>query len=694
MKKKRGNKMDIKKFRNIGISAHIDSGKTTLTERILYYCNKIYRIGEVRGKDGVGATMDSMELEKERGITIASATTNVRWDGHNLNVIDTPGHVDFTIEVENALRVLDGAILVLCGVSGVQSQSITVDRQLKRYKVPHIAFINKLDRVGADPEKVKDQLCEKLDHNAVLMQISIGLEENFEGIIDLISRKARYFVGPKGEQVKETEIPDEYVDKTEEMREKMIDAVSMFNDELAEAFLEGNETEEIIIEAVRKATIAMEMTPVFMGSAFKNKGVQLLLDAVVRYLPDPTEIENIAHDKNDEMRNIKLVSDSRLPTVALAFKLENQQYGQLTYLRIYQGTISKGTDLRNARTGNKIKVGRLVKMHADNMEDITSASAGDIVALFGVDCALGDTFNGGKNNYTMRESFVPKPIISLALNVKDSKDQDNLSKALARFTKEDPTFKTHVDEETNETIVLGMGELHLNVYIERMRREYGVNLEVCEPQVSYRETITKAIEFDYIHKKQSGGRGQFARVKGILTHSGKDENIFIDKVRGGNIPSQFIPGCEKGFFSVLQKGELAGFPVVGVKMTLDDGDFHAVDSSQLAFEVATRAAFKKNYHKAKPIILEPVMKVSVETPSEFRGNIMAIINQNRGLVSDTVIDDNFTRIDSEIPLSETFGLATQFRSVTQGKADFTMEFSEYRSLPKSIEEEILKKREK
>ncbi|MCK4653415.1 MAG: elongation factor G [Candidatus Cloacimonetes bacterium] len=686
--------MDIKKFRNIGISAHIDSGKTTLTERILYYCNKIYRIGEVRGKDGVGATMDSMELEKERGITIASATTNVRWKDHYLNVIDTPGHVDFTIEVENALRVLDGAVLVLCGVSGVQSQSITVDRQLKRYKVPHIAFINKLDRVGADPEKVRDQLREKLDHNAVLMQIPIGLEENFEGIIDLISRKARYFIGPKGEQVKETEIPSEYLDKTEEMREEMIDTISMFSDDLAETFLEGNETEEMIIEAVRKATIAMEITPVFIGSAFKNKGVQLLLDAVVRYLPDPTEIENIARDKDNEMRNIKLISDPDLPTVALAFKLENQQYGQLTYLRIYQGTISKGSDLRNARTGNKIKVGRLVKMHADNMEDITSASAGDIVALFGVDCALGDTFNGSKNNYTMRESYVPKPIISLALSVKDSKDQDNLSKALARFTKEDPTFKAYVDEETNETIVLGMGELHLNVYIERMRREYGVNLEACEPQVSYRETITKAIEFDYIHKKQSGGRGQFARVKGILTHSGKDENIFKDKVRGGNIPSQFIPACEKGFFSVLQKGELAGFPVVGVKMTLDDGDFHAVDSSQLAFEIATRAAFKKNYHKAKPIILEPVMKVSVEIPSEFRGNIMAIINQNRGLVSDTVIDDNFTRIDSEMPLSETFGLATQFRSVTQGKVDFTMEFSEYRSLPKSIEEEILKEKGK
>ncbi len=686
--------MDIKKIRNIGISAHIDSGKTTLTERILYYCNKIYRIGEVRGKDGVGATMDSMELEKERGITIASAATNVIWNEHNLNIIDTPGHIDFTIEVENALRVLDGAVLVLCGVSGVQSQSIAVDRQLKRYKVPRIAFINKLDRAGADPEKVKGQLCEKLDHNAILMQIPIGLEKKFEGIIDLISRKAKYFVGQKGEQVKETEIPTEYIDKTEEMREEMIDAVSMFSDDLAKAFLEGNETEEMIIEAVRKATIAMEMTPVFMGSALKNKGVQLLLDAVVRYLPDPTEIENIAHDKDDKMRSIKLVSDPKLPTVALVFKLENQQYGQLTYLRIYQGSISKGSDLMNSRTRKKIKVGRLAKMHADNMENITSASAGDIVVLFGVNCALGDTFNGDKNNYTMHKSYVPKPIISFALSVKDSKDQDNLSKALSRFTKEDPTFKTHVDEETGETIVLGMGELHLNVYIERMRREYGVNLEVCEPQVSYRETIAKAVEFDYIHKKQSGGRGQFSRVKGILTHSGKDENVFKDKVRGGNIPSQFISGCEKGFFSVLKKGELAGFPVVGVKMVLDDGDFHAVDSSQLAFEVATRAAFRENYRKAKPIILEPVMKVSVETPSEFRGNIMAIINKNRGLVSDTVIDDNFTRIDSEMPLSETFGLATQFRSVTQGKADFTMEFSEYKAVPKSIEEEVLQKKGK
>ncbi|MBC8382212.1 MAG: elongation factor G [Candidatus Cloacimonetes bacterium] len=686
--------MNIKKIRNIGISAHIDSGKTTLTERILYYCNKIYRIGEVHGKDGIGATMDSMELEKERGITIASAATNVRWKGFDLNVIDTPGHVDFTIEVENALRVLDGAILVLCGVSGVQSQSITVDRQLKRYKVPHVAFINKLDRTGADPEKIKDQLREKLDHNAVLMQIPIGLEENFEGIIDLISRKARYFTGTNGEQVIEKEIPEEYRAKTEEMREILIDAVSMFSDELAEAFLDGNETEEMIYAAVRKATISLELTPVFIGSAYKNKGVQLLLDAVIRYLPDPTERINIAHDKDEDMRNITLESDPDLPVVALAFKLENQQYGQLTYIRIYQGTIKKGSELLNARTGNKIKAGRLVKMHADNMEDITSASAGDIVALFGIDCALGDTFNSGNNCLTMRQSYIPKPIISLALGITDNKDQEKLAKALSRFTKEDPTFKANVDEETNETIVHGMGELHLNIYIERIKREYGVNLEVTAPKVSYRETLTKAIEFDYIHKKQTGGHGQFARIKGILTHSGKDESIFVDKVRGGNIPSQFMPGCEKGFLSSLNKGELAGFPVVGVKMTLDDGDFHAVDSSPLAFEIATRSAFRENYHKAKPIILEPVMKVSVETPSEFRGNIMAIINQNRGTVLDTVIDEHFTRIDSEMPLSETFGLATDFRSVTQGKADFTMEFSKYKPLPKNLEEELLKNKEK
>lgn len=683
--------MSIRNLRNIGISAHIDSGKTTLTERILYYCNKIHRISEVRGKDGVGATMDSMELEKERGITIASAATNVNWKGCDLNIIDTPGHVDFTIEVENALRVLDGAILVLCAVGGVQSQSITVDRQLKRYHVPGLAFINKMDRVGADPEKVKDQLIEKLGHNAVLMQLPIGTEEKFIGLVDLVTRKAIYFDGPNGESFKEGEIPADMVDKVEEYREVVVDSASMFCDDLAEAFLEGTDTIEMIQDALRIGTINREITPVFIGSAFKNKGVQMLLDAVVRYLPAPSEVENIAHDKDNNLADVRLDVDPTKPALGLAFKLENQQYGQLTYIRVYQGTITKGCELTNARTGKRIKVGRLARMHASSMEDISFSEAGDIIAIFGVDCALGDTFNGPGINYTMRSGFIPEPIISLALIVKDSKALDNLGKALGRFTKEDPTFKAKVDDETGETIISGMGELHLNVYIERMRREYQVDLEVGAPKVSYRETVTKSVPYNFTYKKQSGGRGQYARVAGIIAPSGETENLFVDEIKGGVIPSNFIPGCIKGFNSSMEKGHMTGFPVVGVKMILNDGAFHAVDSSQISFEVATSLAFRENYSKARPRILEPVMKVSVETPSEFRGNIMAAINQRRGVISDTVVDDQFTRVDSEIPLSETFGLATLLRSGTQGKAEFTMEFAEYKPLPASMEEDVLKK---
>ncbi|MDD3050498.1 MAG: elongation factor G [Candidatus Cloacimonetes bacterium] len=678
-------------FRNIGISAHIDSGKTTLTERILYYCKKIHRINEVKGKDGVGATMDSMELEKERGITIASAATNVTWKNYNLNIIDTPGHVDFTVEVENALRVLDGAVLVLCGVGGVQSQSITVDRQLKRYKVPHIAFVNKLDRVGADPRVVKDQLIEKLGHNAILMQIPIGKEEDFRGIIDIISRRARFFEGENGEIVRDGAVPDEYLELLEEKREKLINAATMFCNDLAEAYLEGRETDEMIIKAVRKGTIAMKMTPVFIGSAFKNKGVQLLLDAVVNYLPAPHEIKNTAHDKDNNFENVDLICDESLPTVALAFKLENKQYGQLTFLRIYQGTISKGIDLTNARTGKRVKIGRLAKMHANSMEDIDIAYAGDIVAIFGIDCSLGDAFNGSGVNFTMRGSYIPEPIISKAISAKDNKSEDNLSKALTRFTKEDPTFKAYVDEETNETIISGMGELHLNVYVERMKREYGVDLQYGEPKVSYRETITQSVNFDYSFKKQTGGRGQYAKIAGSLIPSDSDDNEFTDNIKGGTIPAQFIPGCEKGFFSSLSKGLLTGFPVVGIKMSLDDGNYHPVDSSIMAFETATKAMFRESYHKAKPKILEPIMSITVDSPSEFRGNMLSIINQRRGMVLDTIVDDNFTKIEAEMPLSETFGIATLLRSASQGKADFSMEFSKYKPMPQSIEEEVLKK---
>jgi elongation factor G len=682
--------MPIRKVRNIGISAHIDSGKTTLTERILYYCNKIYRIGEVRGKDGVGATMDSMELEKERGITISSAATNVQWKDHRINIIDTPGHVDFTVEVENALRVLDGAVLVLCSVGGVQSQSITVDRQLKRYKVPHVAFINKMDRTGADPYKVREQLEHKLGHNAVMMQVPIGSGESFEGIIDLVTMKARFFEGPNGEDVREEEIPAGYQAEARKYREMMLDAATMYSDTLAEAVLEETETPELIYRAVRRGTLRRKMLPVFLGSAYKNKGVQMLLDAVVAYLPSPNERQNTAIDLNNDNEEVFLYPEPELPAVAFVFKLENQQYGQLTYLRIYQGTINKGDDLVNTRTGKRFKVGRLAKMHAKQMEELDVAYGGTIVAMFGVDCALGDTFTDTGIRYSLKGSHTPEPIISLSISAKDNKSQEAMSKALSRFIKEDPTFRSYVDQETDETIISGMGELHLNVYVERMRREYGAEIEIGAPKVAYRETITKAVTFDYTHKKQTGGKGQYAKIAGILTHSGEDENIFKDEIKGGAIPAQYIPGCEKGFWASMEKGAMLGFPVVGVKLILDDGNFHPVDSSQLAFETAVKAAFRENYFKAKPQILEPVMKVTVETPSEFRGNVMALINQRRGLVHDTTIDDLFTRIETEVPLNETFGFATLLRSGTQGKAEFTMEFSAYRPVPKSIEEQLLK----
>lgn len=681
--------MPIRKIRNIGISAHIDSGKTTLTERILYYCNKIHRIGEVRGKDGVGATMDSMELEKERGITISSAATNVQWKDHRINIIDTPGHVDFTIEVENALRVLDGAVLVLCAVGGVQSQSITVDRQLKRYKVSHIAFINKMDRVGADPYKVKDQLIEKLGHNACLMQLPIGTGEDFEGIIDLITMKARFFMGPNGEDVREEEIPSQYLNDAEVAREEMLDIATMFSDTLAEAVLEEKETPELIYRAIRRGTLNRKMLPVFLGTAFKNKGVQMLLDAVLQYLPSPNEVQNKAMNLTTK-EEVFIYPEPELPVVAMVFKLENQQYGQLSYIRIYQGTIKKGDNLLNNRTGKRFKVGRLAKMHAREMEELDVAYGGTIVAMFGVDCSLGDTFTSTGINYSLRSSHVPVPIISLSIKPKDTKSQEAMGKALGRFIKEDPTFKTYVDSETDDTIISGMGELHLNVYIERIKREYDADIEIGQPRVAYRETITKAVPFKYIHKKQSGGRGQFAKVAGILSHSGEDENIFVDEIKGGVIPSTFMPGCEKGFKASLLKGDLLGFPVVGVKMIIDDGNFHPVDSSQLAFEIAVKAAFRETYRKAKPRILEPVMKVTVETPSEFRGGVMAGINQRRGMVLDTIVDELFTRIDTEIPLSETFGFATSLRSATQGKAEFTMEFKKYQPVPVSIEEKVIK----
>lgn len=679
--------------RNIGISAHIDSGKTTLTERILYYTQRIHAIHDVKGKDGVGATMDSMELERERGITIASAATFCQWNGHEVNIIDTPGHVDFTIEVERSLRVLDGAILVLCAVGGVQSQSITVDQQMRRYNVPFIAFINKCDRSGSNPKRVIRQLREKLGHNPVALQIPIGLEADLKGVVDLVSMKAVYFDGANGEDLREEDIPVALLPLAQEKREALIDAAAMFSDELMEAALEENITAELLIEAVRKGTIARQMTPVFMGSAYKNKGVQPLLDAVTRYLPCPSDVENQALDMEDSESPVTLSSDPEDPLVALAFKLEDGQYGQLSYMRVYQGTLAKGATVINVRTGRKIKVGRVVRMHADQMEDIAEIRAGYIGALFGIDCASGDTFVSPGLNLSMTSMYIPKPVISLAIVPKDNKAQINMSKALNRFTKEDPTFRTFVNEETKETIIEGMGELHLEVYVERMRREYSAVVETGQPQVAYRETITSRAEFNYIHKKQTGGAGQYGRVAGYIEPVEGEDFIFDNQVTGGSIPTQYIPACEKSFRECMKKGPKMEFPVTGVRVVLNDGSSHSVDSSEMAFAAAARGAFLEAYHKAKPVIHEPIMKVVVESPTEFQGPVMGSLNQRRGMILGSQDEGVMCVIESQVPLSEMFGYSTVLRSLTQGKAQFTMEFSSYRQVPQSITEELVKKAE-
>ncbi len=684
-------KKELSKVRNIGISAHIDAGKTTLTERILYYTRRIHAIHDVKGKDGVGATMDFMELEKERGITITSAATYCEWKGHEINIIDTPGHVDFTIEVERALRVLDGGILVLCSVGGVQSQSITVDRQMARYNVPCIAFVNKCDRSGANPLRVVQQLRDKLGHNAVAMQLPIGLEQDFKGVIDLVTMKAVYFKGPQGEKVSTEEIPDELKDQADKYREALIDAASMFSDELMEAALEGEVTPDLIRNAVRRGTLTRELTPVFMGSAYKNKGVQPLLDAVNYYLPHPGEVKNVALDMEDGEKEVILKADPDASLVALAFKLEEGRYGQLTYIRVYQGTLSKGDTIINARTGNKVKVGRVVRMHADQMEEIQSIPAGYIGALFGIDCASGDTFTSSEIRYTMTSMHVPEPVISLAIIPKDNKAQVNMSKALGRFTKEDPTFRAYVDHETGDTIISGMGELHLEVYIERMRREYGAEVETGKPQVAYREAITKRADFDYTHKKQTGGAGQYGRVAGYIEPVQDEEFVFESKIVGGAIPTEYIPSCEKGFRKAMEKGPLLGFPITGVKVVINDGQAHSVDSSDIAFQSAARGAFKQAYMKAGPVILEPIMKVVVETPSEFQGAVMGTLNQRRGMILGTQDEGDTCVIEAEVPLSEMFGYSTALRSCTQGKAQFTMEFATYRQVPKNVAEELVKK---
>jgi len=698
--------MDLSKIRNIGISAHIDSGKTTLSERILFYTGRIHKIEEVKG-GGDGATMDHMELEQERGITITSAATSVAWGGelsmnikesHHINLIDTPGHVDFTIEVERSLRVLDGAVLVLCAVGGVQSQSLTVDRQMRRYNVPRLAFINKMDRTGANAKKVVAMMREKLNTDAVLVQLPIGAGETFAGCIDLLYMKALLHSGDQGETVEEAPIPADMQDEAEEHRHAMLESLSMYNDELMELLLSEEEVPIDLIHKVLKDAIQNQgLTPVFVGSAFKNKGVQPLLDAVCRYLPSPLEREISARRVDNEAERMVLKPDPALPFVGMAFKIVEDPYGQLTFLRVYQGSIRKGEMYINQRTGRKDRFSRIVRMHANEREEVDNAEAGDIVAIMGIDCASGDTYAADREYCTLESMFVPEPVIKVSVTPASRADFDKMTKALQRFRKEDPTFQVYNDEETSETIICGMGELHLEIYIERMRREYKIEIEAGAPKVSYREAPGQKVEFDYKHKKQSGGSGQFAHIKGELTPlatEGEAAFEFEEHIVGGRIPKQFIAPVEKGFRDSLGKGPLAEFPVVGVRIDLRDGSYHDVDSSERAFYIAAQGCFRESMQKSKPMLLEPIMKVELETPELYQGDVVGDVIRRRGLIVSTDIRDTISYIVAEVPLAETFGYATDLRSMTKGQGTFTMELLTYRKCPGNVQEEIVAKRSK
>ncbi|MFO0974260.1 MAG: elongation factor G [Phycisphaerae bacterium] len=681
---------ELSNIRNVGISAHIDSGKTTLTERILFYSGKIHEMGEVHESE---ATMDHMDLERERGITITSAATTVSWSNRQINIIDTPGHVDFTVEVERSLRVLDGAILVLCGVAGVQSQSITVDRQMKRYQVPRIAFINKLDRVGADPVSVMAALEEKLDLTVVPLQMPIGLGDQLEGVIDLVTLEAVYFEGKAGETIKRVPIPAELRSEAEAARAGMLDTLSLFDDGLMEMMLEEKPIpQELIHTIIRRHTITNEITPVLMGSAYKNKGVQLLLDAICRYLPSPLDREVFANDNQNDGAEVPIQPDPDGPAVAMAFKLVDESFGQLTYTRLYSGTIRRGDRLINARTGKEVRFSRLVRMHANSRADVDLARAGDIFAVVGVECASGDTFCASSVNLSLESIQVAEPVIALAIAPARTADRDKLAKALNRFTKEDPTFHTRVDHESGETLISGMGELHLEIYTERIRREYNVELNVGRPKVSYREAPTKAVEFNYKHRKQTGGSGQYAHVVGRVEPLPEGSELpyeFENKVFGGRIPTEYIPSCDKGFRSVLPKGPVAGFPIIGVRVVLEDGSSHPVDSSDIAFQICARDAFKEAFLKSGAILLEPIMKVEVETPSEYQGGVTGDLASRRGLIVNVENRGSSTVITTEVPLCEMFGYATDVRSLSQGKAGFSMEFLAYRRVPTAIQEEVV-----
>jgi len=683
--------MNPARLRNIGISAHIDSGKTTLSERILFYTGRIHRMQEVRGE---GATMDHMELERERGITITSAATTVRWGETQINLIDTPGHVDFTVEVERSLRVLDGAVLVLCAVGGVQAQSLTIDRQMRRYGVPRIAFVNKMDRTGADAVRVAEELRRRLDCDAHLVQLPVGREGDFRGVVDLLTERALYFDGAQGQSVREEAIPADMVDAARHARRHLLEALAMYSDELMELLLEEEEPPLPLVRGVIRSAVGRQLfTPVLVGSAYRNKGVQPLLDAVVDYLPSPLESEAVAfpHDRPDEP--VRLVPDPRQTTVAMAFKIAEDPYGSLTFMRLYQGRLTKGGTYYNQRTGRKERASRILRMHADQREDIEEAVAGDIVAVLGVDAASGDTYASTYPCCTLQNMHVPEPVIKMAIQPVARDGADRLGKALYRMRREDPTLHVSGDEETGETIIAGMGELHLEIYVERIRREFGVEVEVGPPKVNYREAPTETTAFDVRHKKQTGGSGQFAHIVGRMGPLAEDseEKVFLfeEHITGGRIPKQYIPAVEKGFRQSLAKGPVAGYPVVGLHVSLEDGSYHDVDSSDLAFQTAARTAMRELFSRTRPVLLEPVMKIEIECPGAFQGSVVGDLTSRRGLVLSTGVSGAAARIEGEVPLAETFGYSTALRSLTQGQGTFTLEFARYKRLPPNLEREII-----
>ncbi len=680
----------LEKYRNIGIMAHIDAGKTTTTERILYYTGKSHKIGEVH--DGA-ATMDWMEQEQERGITITSAATTCFWKDHRINIIDTPGHVDFTIEVERSLRVLDGAVAVFDGVAGVEPQTETVWRQANRYKVPRMCFINKMDRTGADFYKCLEMIKDRLQAKTLVLQIPYGSESNLKGVIDLVKNKAIVWANEDlGAKYEYTDIPDDLKEAAEKYRSEMVELAVEQDEGVLEKYLDGEEPdEETLNRCIRKGTINFEFVPILTGSAFKNKGVQPLLDAVVNFMPDPSEVQqatgNIPGKEDEEVR---MASDEESFS-ALAFKVANDPFvGSLTFTRIYSGKLETGSTILNSVKDEKERIGRMLLMHANNREDIKVAYAGDIVAIAGLkDTITGETLSDPQKPIILESMDFPDPVIEIAVEPKTKADQEKMGEALARLAKEDPSFRVTSDEESGQTVIKGMGELHLDIIVDRMKREFKVEANIGAPQVAYRETVSKEIEVTYTHKKQSGGAGQFAEVE-IIVESGEPGTgrIFEDKIKGGNIPKEYIPGVQKGIEGIADTGVIAGFPIIDYKVTLVDGKYHDVDSSSLAFEIAGRMAFKDACLKANPKLLEPIMRVEVVTPEEFMGDVIGDLSSRRGQVSGSEARGNTTAISSMVPLANMFGYVNTLRSMTQGRAQYSMFFDHYEQVPQAVQDEV------